>query len=36
MHEGHQNILLEKLATEVIGHAVQVHKKLSPVLLESA
>ena len=36
MHEGRQDILLEKLATEVIGHAIQVHKKLGPGLLENA
>ncbi len=36
MHEGRQDLLLEKLATEVIGHAIHVHKKLGPGLLENA
>jgi len=36
MHEGRQDILLEKLATEVIDHGIQVHKKLGPGLLENA
>lgn len=36
MHEGHQDKALEKLATEVIGHSIQVHKKLGPGLLENA
>jgi GxxExxY protein len=36
MHEGHQDKALENLATEVIGHSIQVHKKLGPGLLENA
>jgi GxxExxY protein len=36
MHEGHQGKELEKLASEVIGHAIYVHKQLGPGLLENA